>query len=74
MAAFSPETARVQIRSQHGPQNYDTICGVQRALWAYIDLLPEPKRSQAEELLVTAYVMGSKMQAKLVERKNSAAG
>jgi hypothetical protein len=69
MAAFSPETALRQLRSQHGPQNYDTICGVQRALWPYIDRLPEPQRSQAEALLATAYVMGSKMNARLLEQR-----
>lgn len=67
MAAFTSETARAQLRSKHGPQNYDTICGVQRALWTYIDLLPEPARTAAEDLLVAAYVMGSKMNARLVE-------
>ena len=71
MAAFTPDAARMQLRSQHGPQNYDTLCGVQRALWAYIDRLPEPERSQAEELLVAAYLMGSKMHAKLVEYKRA---
>ena len=69
MAAYSPEVARMQLRSQHGPQSYDTICGVQRALWVYLDLLPEPKRSEAEDLLVTAYVMGSKMAACLAEHR-----
>lgn len=69
MAAFTPEKARMQLRSQHGPQNYDTVCGIHRALWAYIDLLPEPQRSEAEELLVTAYLMGSKMNEKLVDYK-----
>lgn len=72
MAAWTPETALAQLRSQHGPQNYDTICGVQRALWPFIDLLPEPQRSEAEHLLATAYVMGSKMQAKMIERKQQA--
>jgi hypothetical protein len=71
MAAHSPETARMQLRSQHGPQSYDTICGVQRALWVYVDLLPEPQRSEAEALLVKAYVMGSKMHARLVERRRA---
>lgn len=69
VAAPSLDTARRQLRSQHGPQSYDTICGVQRALWPYIDLLPEPQRSQAEDLLATACVMGSKMNARLVELK-----
>ena len=41
-------------------------------MWAYVDLLPEPKRSEAEALLAAAYVMGSKMHARLVEyRKNA---
>ena len=70
MAAQSPDVALVQLRSQHGPQNYDTICGVQRALWAYLNLLPEPQRSEAEALLAAAYVMGSKMHARLVELKS----
>jgi len=71
MAAHSPEVAIKQLQSQHGPQNYDTICGVQRALWPYINLLPEPKRTEAEGLLVTAYVMGSRMHARLVEQKRA---
>jgi hypothetical protein len=71
MAAPSPEVALKQLRSQHGPQSYDTICGVQRALWPYIDLLPEPKRTEAEALLAAAYVMGSKMHARLVEQKRA---
>jgi hypothetical protein len=74
MAAFSAEVALAQLRSQHGPQNYDTICGMQRALWAYVDLLPEPQRSEAETLLAGAYVMGSKMQARLVEYSKTNAG
>lgn len=69
MAALTPEAARMQLRSQHSPQTYDTICGVHRALWVFIDQLPEPQRSQAEELLVTACVMGSKMHAALLGRK-----
>jgi hypothetical protein len=71
MAAPSLEVALKQLRSQHGPQSYDTICGVQRALWAYVDLLPEPKRSEAEALLAVAYVMGSRMHARLVEYRLS---
>ena len=72
MAAHSPEVALQQLQSQHGPQSYDTICGVQRALWAYVDLLPEPQRSEAEALLVAAYVMGAKMHARLVEYQRAA--
>jgi hypothetical protein len=74
MAAMSPDAARMQLRSQHSPQSYDTICGVHRALWPYIDSLPEPQRSEAEELLVTACVMGSKMHAALIGRKVSTEG
>lgn len=71
MAAFTRDGALMQLRSQHGPQNYDTICGVHRALWPFIDRLPEPQRTEAEDLLATAFVMGSKMNRRLVERKHT---
>jgi hypothetical protein len=67
MSALNTERALMQLRSQHGPQNYDTICGVQRALWRYIDQLPEPQRSEAETLLADAYVMGSKLYTALLK-------
>jgi len=74
MAAFTRETALAQMRSRSRPSytagRLDTICAVHRDLWLYINALPEPQRTEAEELLLTAYLMGSKMNAKLVEYKS----
>ena len=72
MAAPDIPTALAQMRSGARAQTKDTICGVHRILWTYIDQLPEPQRSEAEALLAVAYVMGSKMSTKLVERKKEA--
>lgn len=72
MAAPDIPTALAQMRSGKRAQTRNTICGVHRILWTYIDQLPEPQRSEAEALLAEAYLMGSKMHRKLVERKKQA--
>jgi hypothetical protein len=71
MAAFTWDNALMQLRSGRRGLNDNTICGVQRQLWVYLDQLPEPQRTDAEVLLVAAYLMGSKMHAKLVEYKRN---
>jgi len=67
VAAYTPELALMQLRSQHGPQNYNTVCGLHRAMWPYINQLPEPQRTEAEKLLVEAHLLGSKQHRQLLQ-------
>jgi hypothetical protein len=67
VAAFSRDAALQQLRSGLRGLNDNTICGVHRQLWVLIHKLPEPERTDAEVLLAAAYLMGSKMNKRLVE-------
>jgi len=69
MAALTREKAVAQLETR--PAGFDTICAVHRRLWRLLGALPERQRIEARDVLVTAYVMGSKMQAKLVEYKDA---
>jgi len=58
------EQARAQLASRENRE--ETICAVQRDLWKELQKMPEsPERAAAEELLITAYLMGKRMAAKL---------
>jgi hypothetical protein len=70
VAAPTKEIALQQMRSGQRALTRDTICGVHRTLWGYVMQLPEPQRSEAEDLLADAYLMGSKMHFKLREYKS----
>ena len=66
IVAISREKARGQLDGR--PAGDKTICDVHRALWRDLANLPDGVRQEAEEKLITAYIMAKRMADHLLLR------
>lgn len=60
------DEARIAIRRA---SSFRTICEVHREIYDLAEILPEPQKENLQNLVLDAFIMGKKMDAKLREYK-----
>ena len=61
---MTPEEARLAMRRA---SSWRTICEVHREMFDICETLPDPVKSRIQNLVIEAFIMGKKMDAKLRE-------